>query len=161
MRGSFKLRATLSIRWITIGITDTMILGNCFAPSSVKSKMFSASPTGFIAPLHDYIPPETADCFLDAIDSGYPTWRYFLLEGEMPPSTHPGAMLEIWSALWRHPAGQGVHESRNLLRRAKGSRTISKTPGRRHGRNISTLVSVSVKSTILTAGYKRATTMST
>jgi len=49
--------------------------------------------------LHDYIPPETADCFLDAIDSGYPTWRYFLLEGEMPPSTHPGAMLEIWAAL--------------------------------------------------------------
>ena len=49
--------------------------------------------------LHDYIPPETADCFLDEIDSGYPSWRYFLLEGEMPPSTHPGAMLEIWSAL--------------------------------------------------------------
>lgn len=49
--------------------------------------------------LHDYIPPETADCFLDAIDSGYPSWRYFLLEGEMPPTTHPGAMLEIWSAL--------------------------------------------------------------
>ena len=49
--------------------------------------------------LHDYIPPETADCFLDAIDSGYPTWRYFLLEGVMPPTTHPGAMVEIWSAL--------------------------------------------------------------
>ena len=49
--------------------------------------------------LHDYLPPETADCFLDAIDSGYPTWRYFLLEGEMPPTTHPGAMLEVWSAL--------------------------------------------------------------
>ena len=49
--------------------------------------------------LHDYIPPETVACFLDAIDDGYNTWRYFLLEGEMPPSTHPGAMLEIWSAL--------------------------------------------------------------
>ena len=49
--------------------------------------------------LHDYIPPETADCFLDTIDSGYPTWRYFLLDGEMPPTTHPGAMLEVWSAL--------------------------------------------------------------
>lgn len=49
--------------------------------------------------LHDYIPPETVDSFLQAIDDGYPTWRYFLLEGEMPPTTHPGAMLEIWSAL--------------------------------------------------------------
>ena len=49
--------------------------------------------------LHDYIPPETVDSFLDAIDAGYETWRYFLLEGEMPPTTHPGAMLEIWSAL--------------------------------------------------------------
>ena len=49
--------------------------------------------------LHDYIPPETVDDFLNAIDAGYPTWRYFLLEGKMPPTTHPGAMLEIWSAL--------------------------------------------------------------
>ena len=49
--------------------------------------------------LHDYIPPETIVRFLEAIDEGYNTWRYFLLEGEMPPSTHPGAMLEIWSAL--------------------------------------------------------------
>ena len=49
--------------------------------------------------LHNYIPPETVDSFLQAIDDGYPTWRYFLLEGEMPPTTHPGAMLEIWSAL--------------------------------------------------------------
>ncbi len=54
---------------------------------------------GIYRSLHDYILPETADRFLDAIDSGYPTWRYFLLEGEMPPTTHPGAMLEIWSAL--------------------------------------------------------------
>ena len=49
--------------------------------------------------LHDYIPLETVDCFLNAIDDGYNTWRYFLLMGEMPPTTHPGAMLEIWSAL--------------------------------------------------------------
>ena len=59
--------------------------------------------------LHDYIPLETVDCFLDAIDQGYSesekpvpgynTWRYFLLEGEMPPTTHAGAMLEIWSSL--------------------------------------------------------------
>ena len=53
--------------------------------------------------LHNYIPLETVDCFLDGIDEGYPTWRYFLLEGSKkggwPPTTHPGAMLEIWSAL--------------------------------------------------------------
>ena len=49
--------------------------------------------------LHYYIPPKTADTFLDAIDSGYETWRYFLLEGKRPPTTHAGAMLEIWSAL--------------------------------------------------------------
>ena len=49
--------------------------------------------------LHSYIPPETADAFLDAIDNGYEIWRYFLLEGKRPPTTHPGAMLEIWSAL--------------------------------------------------------------
>ena len=54
---------------------------------------------GIYRSLHDYIPPETVDSFLDAIDAGYETWRYFLLEGEMPPTTHPGAMLEIWSAL--------------------------------------------------------------
>ena len=49
--------------------------------------------------LHDYILPKTVACFLDAIDDGYNSWRYFLLEGNMPPTTHPGAMLEIWSAL--------------------------------------------------------------
>ena len=51
--------------------------------------------------LHCYIPPETADEFLGAIDNGYPAWRYLLLELEdkAPPPTHVGAMLEIWSAL--------------------------------------------------------------
>ena len=53
--------------------------------------------------LHEYIPPETADDFLNAIDRGYPAWRYFLLEGndqsKWPPTTHPGAMLEIWFTL--------------------------------------------------------------
>lgn len=52
--------------------------------------------------LHDYIPPESVDSFLDGIDTGYPTWRYFLLEGRKPDEwakTHPGAMLEIWAAL--------------------------------------------------------------
>ena len=49
--------------------------------------------------LHDYIPPETVADFLEAIDAGYTSWRYFLLDGHMPPTTHPGAMIEIWSAL--------------------------------------------------------------
>ena len=49
--------------------------------------------------LHDYIPPATADDFLDDIGDGYTLWRYFLRETKPPPKTHPGAMLEIWSAL--------------------------------------------------------------
>lgn len=61
--------------------------------------------------LHDYIPLETVASFLESIDdghtrkpgskpqAGYTTWRYFLLEGNMPPTTHAGAMLDIWSAL--------------------------------------------------------------
>lgn len=52
--------------------------------------------------LHDYIPHESVDSFLDGIDTGYPSWRYFLLEGRKPDEwtkTHPGAMLDIWSAL--------------------------------------------------------------
>ena len=53
--------------------------------------------------LHHYIPPDSVDCFLAGIDTGYPVWRYFLLEGSKkdswPATTHPGAMLEIWSAL--------------------------------------------------------------
>ena len=49
--------------------------------------------------LHDYVPPKTADCFLSAIDDGYPAWRYFLLENKQPPTTHCGAMVEVWTAL--------------------------------------------------------------
>lgn len=53
--------------------------------------------------LHDYIPLVSVGSFLNAIDEGYQTWRYFLLEGpeegSWPPTTHAGAMLEIWSAL--------------------------------------------------------------
>ena len=49
--------------------------------------------------LHEYIPPQTADCFLSAIDDGYPKWRYFLMEDSKPPTTHCGAMIEIWTAL--------------------------------------------------------------
>ena len=49
--------------------------------------------------LHNYIGPKTVDGFLGEIDNGYPTWRYFPLEGFPPPITHCGAMLEIWFAL--------------------------------------------------------------
>ena len=59
--------------------------------------------------LHDYIRVETVAAFLEAIDKGYEAgkgydaWRYFLLEGDVaqkqPPTTHPGAMIEVWSAL--------------------------------------------------------------
>ena len=47
---SFKPTATLSIRWMTVGITNTIILGNYFAPSPVRSKMFSALLTPSIVP---------------------------------------------------------------------------------------------------------------
>ena len=61
--------------------------------------------------LHEYIRLETVASFLESIDdgytrkpsskpeAGYTTWRYFLLDGHMPPTTHAGAMIEIWSAL--------------------------------------------------------------
>ena len=52
--------------------------------------------------LHNYIKRETVADFLNEIDrggGGYGDWRYFLLQGGDPPRTHPGAMLEIWSAL--------------------------------------------------------------
>ena len=52
--------------------------------------------------LHTYIERETVADFLNEIDrggGGYGDWRYFLLQGSAPPRTHPGAMLEIWSAL--------------------------------------------------------------
>ena len=53
--------------------------------------------------LHYYIPIDNVDSFLDAIDAGYQAWRYFLIEGSeegrWPPTTHAGAMLDIWSAL--------------------------------------------------------------
>lgn len=74
--------------------------------------------------LHHYIPPETVDCFLAGIDTGYPVWRYFLLEGsrkgKWPPTTHPGAMLEIWSALSdiiraRVFCNQGLHSVKRRI----------------------------------------------
>ena len=74
-------------------------IGKLFRALACEEQEVLRISYGIYRSLHDYIPPETVDSFLDAIDSGYPTWRYFLLEGEMPPTTHPGAMLEIWSAL--------------------------------------------------------------
>ena len=93
------------------GIIDrkTHWLGKLFrklAPEEQHDLRFSYA---IYRSLHDYILPETVEIFLDKIDQGYSqsekpvpgynTWRYFLLEGKMPPTTHPGAMLEIWSAL--------------------------------------------------------------
>ena len=74
-------------------------IGKLFQRLSSEEKEVLRVSYAIYRSLHDYIPPETVDCFLNAIDDGYNTWRYFLLEGEMPPTTHPGAMLEIWSAL--------------------------------------------------------------
>ncbi|MDE0142397.1 MAG: hypothetical protein OXI80_03630 [Caldilineaceae bacterium] len=74
-------------------------IGKLFQALACEEKDILRVSYGIYRSLHEYIPPETVDRFLDAIDSGYPTWRYFLLEGEMPPTTHPGTMLEIWSAL--------------------------------------------------------------
>lgn len=74
-------------------------IGKLFQDLASEEKDILSVSYAIYRSLHDYIPPETVDSFLQAIDDGYPTWRYFLLEGQMPPTTHPGAMLEIWSAL--------------------------------------------------------------
>ena len=74
-------------------------IGKLFQDLASEEKDILSMSYSIYRSLHNYIPPETVDSFLQAIDDGYPTWRYFLLEGEMPPTTHPGAMLEIWSAL--------------------------------------------------------------
>ena len=50
--------------------------------------------------LYPEIPYETAAGFLQALDQGYGKWRYILKEGvDGIPPTHPGWMVEIWSAL--------------------------------------------------------------
>ena len=58
--------------------------------------------------LHDYLPQETLQSFLEQADKGggYEIWRYFLREGfpsqeSEVPSIHIGAMLEILLAV-RH-----------------------------------------------------------
>ena len=78
-------------------------IGKLFEKLTDKEKSVLRASFGVYQSLHDYIPKETADDFLYAIDEGYETWRYFLLDGSQkdkwPPTTHPGAMLEIWAAL--------------------------------------------------------------
>lgn len=78
-------------------------IGKLFKKLTDKEKSVLRVSFNIYRSLHDYIPKETADDFLDAIDEGYESWRYFLLDGskngKWPPTTHPGAMLEIWAAL--------------------------------------------------------------
>ena len=74
--------------------------------------------------LHDYIKPETVDAFLWEIDKGYPVWRYFLLEGgKSLPTTHCGAMLEIWFALSNIIEAR-VFSNRELYHCARRFRTL-------------------------------------
>ena len=82
-----------------IGYSRSHYIGKLFRNLSAEEKEVLRVSYDIYRSLHDYIPPETVDCFLNVIDNGYTKWRYFLLEGEMPPTTHSGAMLEIWSAL--------------------------------------------------------------
>ena len=70
-------------------------IGELFQDLTSEEKQILRTYYSVYRSLHTYIPPQSADCFLTAIDSGYAKWRYFLLEGEKPPTTHPGAMLEI------------------------------------------------------------------
>ncbi len=93
------------------GIIDrkTHWLGKLFRKLAPEEQHVLRFSYAIYRSLHNYILPETVEIFLDKIDQGYSqsekpvpgynTWRYFLLEGKMPPTTHPGAMLEIWSAL--------------------------------------------------------------
>ena len=74
-------------------------VGRLFAELALEEQEVLRRSYAIYRSLHCYISPKTAGSFLDAIDSGYEAWRYFLLEGKRPPTTHPGAMLEIWSAL--------------------------------------------------------------
>ena len=66
--------------------------------TSDEQRILHVSYTSYRS-LHDYIPLQTVDSFLEAIDDGYQKWRYFLLDGDRPPTTHCGAMLEVWSSL--------------------------------------------------------------
>ena len=93
------------------GIIDrkTHWLGKLFRKLAPEEQHVLRFSYAIYRSLHNHILPETVEIFLDKIDQGYSqsekpvpgynTWRYFLLEGKMPPTTHPGAMLEIWSAL--------------------------------------------------------------
>lgn len=83
-------------------------IGKLFKKLSEDEKHVLRISFGIYRSLHDYIPVETVDAFLEAIDgngdeTGYGAWRYFLLEGDdaekWPPKTHLGAMIEVWAAL--------------------------------------------------------------
>lgn len=74
-------------------------IGKLFQDLSQEEKEVFRVSYRIFRSLHDYISHETADRFLEKIDKGYECWRYFLREDKEPPTTHPGAMLEIWSAL--------------------------------------------------------------
>ena len=81
-------------------------IGKLFKKLTNQEKSILRASFSVYRSLHDYIPRETADDFLDTIDEGYESWRYFLLEGskvdKWPPTTHPGAMLEILVCVVRH-----------------------------------------------------------
>ena len=74
-------------------------IGQLFKDLADEEKDVLRKSYSIFRSLHDYIEPETVDRFLEDIDKGYQKWRYFLLDGNMPPTTHAGAMLEIWSSL--------------------------------------------------------------
>ena len=74
-------------------------IGQLFKDLADEEKDVLRKSYSIFRSLHDYIEPETVDRFLEGIDKGYQKWRYFLLDGDMPPTTHAGAMLEIWSTL--------------------------------------------------------------
>lgn len=102
MKCLLQMRGTYVDRSLSGGGHRHHDIGKLFNELTSEEKQVLRFSYAIYRSLHNYIPPETADCFLNAIDEGYPTWRYFLLEGRSEdgcPTTHPGAMLEIWSAL--------------------------------------------------------------
>ena len=74
-------------------------IGGLFQDLSPCEKLVLRTSFEGYRSFHDYIPSETLDCFLTSIDDGYPKWRYFPLEGGQLPTTHCGAMVEVWHVL--------------------------------------------------------------
>ena len=97
MRGSYDSRK----KWQ--GGHEHHFIGSLFRNLTSDEQDVIRDSYAIYRSLHEYISPETADDFLDVIDSGYVKWRYFLLDGndqnKWPPKTHAGAMLEIWFTL--------------------------------------------------------------